>query len=162
MEEKFILLLNKQIDKIDAEEFDLEAWKGSTIALINNIYGKDNHKSEQIKGLHIDYSSWALRDATSRYNPLESCKKQGREILQLTIDEIENFGLPTGQMNPVVSFIHRIFELELKGSQLKELKNLLDKSDNKDEIIQKMVKGWGSVTNAQIVTLMVKELLNDS
>lgn len=93
MDKKFIKLLNNQIKKLGSEDFDLEAWKSSTISVLSRVFGKDDARIIQINGLKIDYSSWALRDSTSKYKPVETCKRKGKEILITAIEEIETFGL---------------------------------------------------------------------
>ncbi len=89
MSEKNISLLRKRIEKLDDKEFDLEAWKEATMMVLGRIFGETDSSLKQIENLKIDYSSWALRDATSKYNPTETCKKKGKEILTSLIDEIE-------------------------------------------------------------------------
>jgi hypothetical protein len=89
MSEKNISLLRKRIEKLDDKEFDLEAWKEATMMVLGRIFGETDSSLKQIDNLKIDYSSWALRDATSKYNPAETCKKKGREILSSLIDELE-------------------------------------------------------------------------
>jgi len=89
MSEKNISLLQKRIEKLDDKEFDLEAWKEATIMVLGRIFGETDSSLKQIENLKIDYSSWALRDATSKYNPTETCKKKGKEILTSLIDELE-------------------------------------------------------------------------
>ena len=93
MEEKYIQLFTRQIEKLDTEDFDLEAWKSSTIVLLKKVFGAQDPKIEQIEKLKIDYSSWTLRDSNAKYKPIETCKKIGKEILLSAIDEIELLGV---------------------------------------------------------------------
>jgi len=86
--EKATKLLKRQVEKLSSEDFDLEAWKSSAIAVLTRIFGEDNSRIAQVENLKIDYGSWALRDAKASYNPLESCKKVGKEIIESAIDEI--------------------------------------------------------------------------
>ncbi len=156
MEEKLISLLKKQIEKLSEEDFDLEAWKASAVALLARIYGEKDLKVEKISKLQIDYSSWALRDAKSNYNPLESCRKQGRELLLLSIDELENFGLP--KQNESSATLFKVLESELKGSQMKELKEVLCKESDKEKAVKKLVKSWGATVNTSIVSDLILSL----
>lgn len=89
---KFMQLLTRQIQKLDHEDFDLEAWKSGTITILHRILGDTTPHIKQIDALKIDYSSWALRDSNSKYNPIATCKKQGKAILEAALDEIEILG----------------------------------------------------------------------
>ncbi|MBV6645952.1 MAG: hypothetical protein KI790_10910 [Cyclobacteriaceae bacterium] len=94
MTDKYTQFLEKQVEKLEAEDFDLEAWKSSTIAALERLYGRADPRTRQIADLKIDYSSWALRDSNANYKPIETCKKKGREILKTAIEEVEIFGAP--------------------------------------------------------------------
>lgn len=89
-----IKLLKKQIEKLENENFDLDAWKGGTQAVLERLFGSDSSKIQQLHAIKIDYSSWALRDSTSKYNPRDTVKRLGRELLDSAIDEIDLMGLP--------------------------------------------------------------------
>ncbi len=93
MKENYIKLLTRRIENLEVDDFDLEAWKGGTIGVIERIFGENDNRIKKIADLKIDYSSWALRDATSTYNPTETCKKKGKEILNTLIEEIEFLGV---------------------------------------------------------------------
>ena len=85
----YIDLLHKRIAELDNDDFDLEVWKGSTSLLLTRVFGEDNSYSKEINDLKIDFSSWSLRDATSEYNPKETAKRRGREILELAVAELQ-------------------------------------------------------------------------
>ena len=91
--EKEKKLLKRQLEKIGLEGFDLEAWKSSTTAVLTRLFGENDSRVKEVSKLKIDYGSWALRDAKASYNPLESCKKIGKEIIESALDEIEIFGI---------------------------------------------------------------------
>lgn len=93
MKEKYLKLIDNQINKLTLEDFDLDAWKSSTRYVLTLIFGATDSKIIEIDNLKIDYSSWALRDSKSDYKPIESCKKKGREILEIAKDELELFGV---------------------------------------------------------------------
>lgn len=94
MKSQYIKLLKKQISKLEEESFDLEAWKTSTITVLERIFGENDPRAKQIDNLKIDYSSWALRDSSAKYKPVETAKLKGKEVLNTAIDEIEIFGTP--------------------------------------------------------------------
>lgn len=160
MKDKYKALLKKQVQKLDAEDFDLEAWKGSTVSILSRIYPDHDAKLNQIEALHIDYSSWALRDAKSTYNPMESCKKRGRELIETTLDELELLGLPDTRTISQSLNIEEILENELKGSQFKAYKKLLEKgvTDQKQsEALNKLVASWDQKTIAKVLSIILEE-----
>jgi len=79
MKDKYIELLNRQFTKLEDVDFDLEAWKASTIAVLNRVFGETDLRVKQIEQLKIDYSSWALRDSNSNYKPIETAKKREKK-----------------------------------------------------------------------------------
>jgi len=93
LEEKYQQLLDKQIAKLDDAEFDLEAWKSGAMYIISIIFGPKDPKIKAIDDLKIEYSSWTLRDSNPDRKPIETCKKQGKEILQIAKEELEIGGL---------------------------------------------------------------------
>lgn len=94
MSSGYIKILKKQISKLDAEDFDLEAWKISAMIVLNRVFGNEDVRARHIEQLKIDYSSWTLRDSNGNYKPIEAAKKKGKEILSSAIEEIEIFGVP--------------------------------------------------------------------
>ena len=158
---KPIAVLKKQLAKLDNENFDLEAWKSSSSVFLSRLFGDKDIKVKQIQGLKIDYGSWTLRDASSSYNPVISCKKQGREIIEAAINELETFGLPGTSLD--ISVIMQALENQLKVSQLKELTKVLtnnqSEEDKKKELI-KMISSWGKGAPSHILReiLLASEL----
>lgn len=130
MPKKLISLLQKQIEKLKQPDFDLEAWKSATVALLSRIFGEGDSKVKQINELKIDYSSWALRDSNAKYKPVETCKKKGQAILEAAIDEIESFGLPAKGHSDILA---EYFDDE-------EQKILLSESGDKTSVISKLKK----------------------
>lgn len=129
MKKKTIKLLEKQIEKLEAKDFDLEAWKGSSESVLTRIFGKDDPRIEQIQTLRIDYSSWALRDSNASYKPIESNKRKGKEILETAIEEIELYGMPSSRSTILGEFFNE-----------NEIKILLSESDEKRAIIRSLKK----------------------
>jgi hypothetical protein len=137
---KEILLLQKQHDKLELTDFDLEAWKSGAVIILERLFGEDNQKIRQIEKIKYDQSSWALREAKGSKNMMETCKKQGREILQIAMDELEHFGLPEELADtkaaPFKTVIVKALENELKISQYREVVRIID-SDKKNAEKQK-------------------------
>ncbi len=140
MKENYIKLLNRRIENLDSDDFDLEAWKGGTVSVIERVFGENDPRIRKINDLKIDYSSWALRDATSTYNPTETCKKKGKEILNTLIEEIDLLGVikekpSTGEVlkkSLSDKANKRISEL-IKASDAEALLKLL-KAEKKDDL----------------------------
>jgi hypothetical protein len=137
MNEKYINALERQKEKLDQQDFNLDSWKTSTAILLDRIFGDGNSKTEEIKKMHDDKSSWSLRD-TQGIPGIELCKKQGREILDVCITEIELFGIDDKKDYIKPEFISSIIKENLKNSQYMELKDLL-KSDKSKEIKQQLL-----------------------
>jgi hypothetical protein len=133
-----IELLELQIDKLDAKDFELEAWKKYTIIILARIFSDKSEKINQIDKLEYEFSSWSLRDASGNESYEEGTKKLAREILQASIDELKAFGLPQqfaedDQSEKSIQEFLNILLDELKGSQVKQLKTILSSKENKDE-----------------------------
>jgi len=134
MKEQEIKMLQKQMSKLQSDDFDLEAWKTGAIIILERIFGPDNQKIAQLGKIKYDQSSWALREAKGSKNLMETCKKQGKEILEIAIDELRHFGLPQevadAQAAPFKGVIVKALENELKISQYREVVRIID-SDKK-------------------------------
>ena len=102
MKNPSIPLLKKQIKKLDDPGFDLEAWKVSTQLLLGQAFGKYDEKTITIRDLKIDYSSSMLRDSNANYQPVETCKRKGREVLELAIDELEMVVVPESELKTIL------------------------------------------------------------
>jgi len=135
MKKEVVKLLKQQSDKIDNKDFDLESWKKYTSLLLRRIFSNDDEKVKQIELLEYEYNSWALRDASGNESYEEGTKKLAREIIQVSIDEISTFGLPTEKQGVKVNSekLISIINDELKGSQLKLLKAVIDSEETDEE-----------------------------
>lgn len=144
MKKTYLDLLNKQIKKLDDPEFDLDAWKNGASYLLRMIFGPKDPKIKEIDRLKIDYSSWTLRDASPGYKPIEYCKKNGKSVLEVAIDEIKTLGLP-----------------KKKGSMEEFLKEMVSESqftefidpEATDKQRENILKG---LTKAQLIELINK------
>lgn len=136
MKSQYIKLLKKQIDKLEAPDFDLEAWKSSSISVLTRVFGKEDGRAEQIEKLKIDYSSWTLRDSNANYKPVESAKRMGKEIMQTAIDEIEIFGAPENHSSDVLG---KEFAKDLQSMSETERKKHFD-GMKKDKLVELLMK----------------------
>ena len=139
---KEVKLLQELLVKLDADNFELDAWKMHTVIIFDRIFGKDTLKIKQIEDIKYDYSSWSLRDNSGTISNIDACKTKAKEIIHASIHELESLGAPDKQRASLIksndSFIEtteiiKQFEDELKVSQLKELKLILSSKDKPDE-----------------------------
>jgi hypothetical protein len=140
MAKKEIAILRKQIERLEVKDFDLEAWKKFTIVMLARIFGDTSEKIRQIESIEYDYSSWALRDTSGSSSYLESCKKLGRKILEASIEELEAFGVPDkgGEEDHFFHLIIDALQDELKGSQFRQLKDVIMKTKEEGELKDKV------------------------
>ena len=136
MKAQYIKLLKKQIEKLEDETFDLEAWKTSAITVLHRIFGETDTRAKHIEQLKIDYSSWALRDSNSNYKPIETAKRKGKEILNTAIEEIELFGVPD---NHTADLLGKGFAKNLQEMSEKERKKHFE-SMKKDKLVDLLMK----------------------
>ncbi len=145
---KSMEVLEGQIQKLDAKDFDLNAWKNFTILLLERIFGGQNLKIEAIEKIKYDQGSWVLRDETGYTNSIEACKKLGREVLEESIIELQTFGLPEESPDTIpFETILNAMKDELTGSQFREIKNaVVEKGAIKDrkKILITKLQGFGS------------------
>jgi hypothetical protein len=153
--EHIIKVLEKQIEKLNAKEFDLTAWKNSAVLLLEKIFGKGNPKIRAIENIKYDQGSWVLRDQTGYTNSMEACKKLGKEIMEEAIMELEAFGPPeTGRDRVSIDIIITALEDELTGSQFRELKSILsgDKpAKDKKKLLMTKLKSYDPESGFAIV-----------
>ena len=161
MSEKELQLLEQQLDKINSRGFDLKAWKKYTIVILARIFGEKNEKIRQIEKLEYEFNSWALRDASGNESYEEGTKKLAREILQAGIDELKVFGMPDLKTDSTDQTIQDFLNLlldELKGSQVKQLKTIINSRQNKEEkqrMIKEILEGIGEYGAYNVLTAML-------
>ncbi len=143
-------MLKSRIDKLDSENFDLEAWKAGTLVILERIFGPDNQKAREIEKIKYEQSSWALRDAKGSEKLIDSCKRRGREVLDVAIEELQYLGRQNDglerQKEIFKSVVAGALENELKITQLRDLKKLMaadiDEKEKREKIIE-LLNGFG-------------------
>ncbi len=130
--EKAIHLLREFIHRLDRDDFNLEAWKNSVTLILENIFGAGAPVIGKIQELSYHMSSWALRDTLGKSSWEEQIHRNAREILETAILELEIAGTEDDRTkeDAVSGLIREALENELKGSQYKTLKGILE--ENKD------------------------------
>lgn len=163
MPHKYIDLLNQQISKLDEPKFDLEAWKNYTIILLEKIFGSKTHKIQQIEAIKFDFSSWSLRDTTGKKTGIDACKEIGREILEASINELENFGIPKNGYSideGDVSIIIKAFENNLTVSQYKDIIKLIKSTETTEYKTSELISLLKSFGESNTIRILVEILVN--
>ncbi len=158
---KAIEVLQKQMEKLEAKDFDLNAWKNFTILLLERIFGKNSQKIDAVNRIKYDQGSWVLRDETGFANSMEACKKLGREILTEAVLELETFGPPDEASDSIpIGIIMDALGDELTGSQLREIKKALSEkgaiSDRKKILLSKL-ESYGTGSAIAIVANILSD-----
>lgn len=136
MKDQYKELIQKQIDKLSSKDFELDAWKRSTLIILEKIFGPKDIRLQSIRELHYDYGSWSLRDTTGGNMTKEACLKAGKAVLETAIDEIEIFGIPEladMQQNSTADNIKRLIEEELRGSEYRDIITYVKENDMKED-----------------------------
>lgn len=162
MAQKEIKLLEQQITRLSAKDFNLESWKNYTLIILSKIFGNGNEMSRQIEQIDFKFNSWSLRDASGNESYEEGKKRQAKEILQAAIDELNVFGLPKKDEdalseNQIKELLHFVLD-ELKGSQVRQLKSIiLSKSSDaeKRRLVSELISEIGDNTAFDVLTNMV-------
>lgn len=161
MIEKKIELITKQIEKLNNPDFDLGAWKSSSILILDRIFGNDFQGILAIEKIKHRSGGIYAGSTSSSWNNMDSCKKQGREILQTCIIELETFGTRekpqkagsgininlTQNQSVNINLLISAFEDELTVSQMREVTEIMqsneDSKSKKVKILEK-IKSFGS------------------
>lgn len=158
MAEKEIALLQEQIERLHEKKFDLEAWKNHTLIFLERIFGKDSSKLKMIKDLGYDYSSWNLRDtaAAGKTSDKDPVLLQAEEILNATIAELKNLGLPHEKKEK--EKIWELLEDDLTGKDLKKLEILIQSNDSdRNEKLTTILEELGKERLASIILKLLTD-----
>ena len=158
MLKKEIKLLEQQIEKLGAPDFDFEAWKKYSVIILSRIFGSNDEKIKQLENIDFEFTSWSLRDASGNESYEEGSKKLATEVLKAAIDELNIYGMPNIDKDNSVVITHELLNIildEFKGSQVKELSKILSSRDSKTEKkrrIKELIKEIGEYGSYDIIT----------
>jgi hypothetical protein len=171
--EKQIELIKKQLSKLDSKDFDLSGWKSSTIVILSRIFGDTYQGIKAIE--NIKYSSGGI--GSVHWDNLASCKKQGKDILEACITELETLGQPEQKKNDNsgininltqnqnqtvnINLLIGALEDELTVSQLRELHEIMNAEEPKYEKKKKLIdkiKSFGSDVASNILASILTNL----
>ena len=101
MKEKYLELLRRQLAELEkigknpetASEysFGIDAWKSSTIGIIERMFGKESRKIQEIE--KIELGRTVSLHGPHKYH-IETVKETGRSIVEACIAEIDILGIP--------------------------------------------------------------------
>lgn len=170
MVDKQIELLKKQIEKIEGNEFDLDGWKSSTIVILGRIFGDKYQGIRAIEKIKFESGGWAIGDSSHYWDNMKSCKKQGKDILEACITELETFGQPDkkekqgsgihinltqhNSQTVSINLLISALEDELTVSQLREINELMKIEESKSEKMGRIfdkLKSFGSDVASNIL-----------
>lgn len=97
MSKKEIELIEQQIEQLDEPHFNLDSWKSATNIVLSRIFGSDYEGVRSINKIRYDAGGIYFGGLSNNWDNIETCRKQGREILRACISELKNFGLPEKQ-----------------------------------------------------------------
>ena len=175
MNEKYTELLKSQISKLENQDFDLDAWKGSTTILLERIFGELYSGIKPITLIKNHVSD--LRALGGSYmNNIKQCKQQGKEILEACITELEIFGLPEKKksidsglkINMIqnqtvnISIIMSALKDELTSSQMEEIKEIVEGSEPKSTKLRKVIDKIESFGKDIASNILANILINPS
>ncbi len=145
----YIQLLDQQLEAIENRDFDLNAWKKSTILLVSSCFGSHSHQVAAIEKIDYAYSSWSLRDESGTSDPVKTdCKLTLKTIIEeLKLQDQSS----TEQQSGSLDFLWAPFEDELTGATFKQLKNILSNANLSDDEIEMFLKNLPSQTVVNII-----------
>lgn len=165
MKKEAIKLLNQSLEKIDAKDFDMESWKQYNIILLTRIFGKDNQKIKQLENLENEYNSWSLRDAVGNESYEDGTIKLVKEIINASIDEINAFGVPqlnNTNLNMDLELLLNSILDELKGSQVKNLKSILNSKESDAEKKRRVFEIIGKLGESSAYEIITNIIIQKS
>lgn len=164
MVENYIKMLQEQIDKLEQKDFDLKSWKIYTNSILERIFGEGNRKIRQIEELRYDFGSWSLRDASGAKKNKDTVRSMAREILEAAISELHNFGLPeqegSTEEEADFSFVHEALQDELKGSQYKAIRNILEANVSEEEKRSDLKEVLKSLEHDALLNILTEIIMN--
>lgn len=180
MNKKYIEILKRQLIELEKigsnsatiseRSFGVEAWKSSTISILERIFGKDSRKILEVEKIVLERT--VNMSGPHKYHT-ETVKETGKAIINACISELELLGSPnqiySGEKQGInltvlqsqenkqtikLDVIVNELRKELTGSQLDEIQAILnsDKKSNekRNKTIEKL-KEFGINTLSNIV-----------
>ena len=151
-------MVENQLEKLDQEDFDFDAWKSSTIIVLSRIFGRTDQKIKELELLRVEYgSSWSMRAVSGSFDPETSAKKQGREIVEVALKELELYG--DDILSPCGKVVDSAVAEVLRMADYRKLEEILAGDDpivNKEEVNKYLKK----LTKDELTMVLTSILLN--
>jgi len=164
MIEQKVELLKKQLDKLTTKSFNLDLWKSATATILDSIFGDNNSKSQKIKELNYDFSSWTLRDTASAADGVDKYRHQAMGILEAAIDELESLGVQEQTIANVepfdISLLISPIEDQLTGLQMRELKKIVHAEISNDIKRKELTELLKILNDTTVLQILVSILLH--
>lgn len=157
MLEKQIQLLNELLSRLDKKPFDLQSWKTNAIMILGRIFGENSRKTEMVKAIQPDFSSWSLRDTTGKISQMDECRKMGREIIEAAISELESFGVP-GTAAPSGNQVMTALEEYVTVKQSKEIAEILKSDQSAPDKVIKIKELLNGLDQVDLLDIVAKAL----
>ena len=166
--QKHVEILKKQIEKLTSNTFDLEGWKSSSSVLIGRIFSNSHQAIKAIEKIEFSSGGYAIGDVSNFWDNMDSCKQQGKDIIEACILELESFGIPekpisadkgininlTQNQSVNIDILISAIEQELTVTQYRELEKIMksegDSAEKKKNILEK-IKGFGDDVASNIL-----------
>ncbi|MBW6492456.1 MAG: hypothetical protein K0B15_14830 [Lentimicrobium sp.] len=158
MSGKEINLIREIMDRLNENPFDLQSWKTNAIMILGRIFGENSRKTDLIRSIQPDYSSWSLRDATGRISQIEECKKMAREVLEASIAELEAFGLPEKtdpDTNPAIVAMEEYVTVK----QSRDIIDVLKSDITREEKLAKITTILKNLDQVDLLGIVAKALV---
>jgi hypothetical protein len=180
MTDKYIILLKRQLDELEKigtnsitkreRSFGVDAWKSSTISILERIFGKESRKIQEVERIKLGHS-FSLDSSPTYY--IETVKETAKAIIESCISELEILGSPmqiydgnnsglnltvvqsqSNKQTIKLDLIVQALQEELTGKELSEIQSILDSKETseskKTKTIDKL-KTFGSDTLSNII-----------
>lgn len=103
-----------------------------------------------------------MRDASGNESYEEGSIRLAQEVIQASIDEIELLGLPKkSETNDQLQALLTIILDEFKGSQVKEIKVIVNSADSEEEKLRKIKELVADLGQHTCYSMIAKLLLNN-
>ena len=158
MVDKYIKILKTQLKKLEEDGFDFEAWKTATVIVLTRVFGPRDVKIGRLESIRVEYgSSWSMRAVSGSFDPINSAKKQGAEIVRVAIEELDLYGEEV--ISPCGELIESAISEVLKMSDYRKLQELMSADDQivKKEELNKFLKKFTKDELVMVLTNILAE-----
>lgn len=188
MKTTYIDSLNKLLNEPITDGTAFKVWKSKVINILTRIYGEKCNQIDQIN--KVEYRTYRRISTIGRKsngyssagggNNLETCKTEGFALIKGFIEEIETYGLPekndkkqennglnivvnqtnSQQMTVSLNIFLSALQDELNGKQFKEIKGIIDSSEDAEPKKKKIIEKFKSF-GIDVMTNIIANILTN-